>query len=151
MLPSSVSWLKPLLCLQIAQLPTERCGDFQILSHGEFYPVSYYDAPLLFNDSSTQKIMDETKDSFGVHIWNARSRIMTVNAGSQQPYSLLAATNCPRMYAACGGNFWWPRGATRRQETASTLSGKMLRKVTVAGEGRVRASVVNLTHCDGTS
>jgi hypothetical protein len=63
--------------------------------------------------------MDKIKDSFGVHLWNKQSKNMTVNAGSQQPYSLLAVRACPRMYAVCGGYLWRRRDASRRSDTAA--------------------------------
>ena len=46
--------------------------------------------------------MGKIRDSFGVHLWNKLSKNITVNVGSQQPYSLMAARACPRMYAVCG-------------------------------------------------
>jgi hypothetical protein len=60
---------------------------------------------LFFNESRRERTLDTIKDSFGVHLWNNLSKHTTVNVGSQQPYSVMAATACPRMYAACGGYF----------------------------------------------
>jgi len=97
--------LNALVCLQIAQLSTERCGGFRILSHREFFPIPYYSWRLFFNEFKSQQVMDEIKDSFGVHLWNKLSKNTAVNAGSQQSYSLMAERACPRMYAACGGYF----------------------------------------------
>jgi lactosylceramide 4-alpha-galactosyltransferase len=91
------------MCLQIAQLSTERCGGFRILSHREFFPIPFYSWRLFFDESTSQHVMDEIKGSFGVHLWNKLSTNKTVKAGSQQPYSLMAARVCPRMYAVCGG------------------------------------------------
>jgi hypothetical protein len=84
-------------------MSAKRCGGFQILSHSQFYPIPYNVWRLLFSESSTQQIMDDTKDSFGVYIWNKLSKNMRVTAGSQQPYSLVAARKCPRMIGACEG------------------------------------------------
>jgi hypothetical protein len=103
LLLSSASCLNVLVCLQIAQLSTERCGGFRILSHKEFFPIPFYSWRLFFDESRSHHVMDEIKDSFGVHLWNKLSKNTTVNAGSQQPYSLIAARACPRMYAVCGG------------------------------------------------
>ena len=103
LLLSSASCLNVLVCLQIAQLSTERCGGFRTLSHKEFFPIPFHSWRLFFDESTSQRVMEEIKDSFGVHLWNKLSKNTTVNAGSQQPYSLMAAKACPRMYAVCGG------------------------------------------------
>ena len=92
-----------LVCLQIAQLSTEKCGGFRILSNGQFFPIPFYTWRLFFDESASQHVIGEIKDSFGVHLWNRLSKNTAVNAGSQQAYSLMAARACPRMYAACGG------------------------------------------------
>jgi hypothetical protein len=89
----------------MAQLSTERCGGLQILSTSHFYPISPFTWQMLFNESSGQQVMDMIKDSFGVHVWNMLSKHETVIAGSKQPYSLMAARYCPRMYAVCGDYF----------------------------------------------
>jgi hypothetical protein len=124
LLLSSASCLNVLVCLQIAQLSTEKCGGFRILSHREFFPIPFYSWRLFFDESRSQHVMDEIKDSFGVHLWNKLSKNTRVNAGSQQPYSLMAASACPRMYAVCGGCLWWRRGATLRH-CSDILSGQI--------------------------
>ena len=82
-----------------------RCDDFRVLSHSEFFPIPWQDWELFFQESTSKQVMDKIKDSFGVHLWNKLSKNTAVNAGSQQPYSLMAARACPRLYAVCGGNF----------------------------------------------
>lgn len=102
---SSASALYVIMCPQVVQLSTERCKGFQILSHREFFPIPYQSWQLLFNESTSKHIMDIIKESFGVHVWNKLSKNTTVTVGSQQPYALMAASACPRMYALCGGYF----------------------------------------------
>ena len=134
------------MCLQIAQLSTERCGGFRILSHREFFPIPFSLWRLFFDESTSQHVMDEIKDCFGVHLWNKLSKNTTVNAGSQQPYSLMAATACPRMYAVCGGCLWRRRDAKFRH-SSDVLSGQITRLVTITAQSRVRASFLTVTHC----
>jgi hypothetical protein len=45
------------------------------------------------------------KDSFGVHVWNKLSKNSSIIAGSRQPYSLIAARACPRLYSVAGHDF----------------------------------------------
>jgi len=120
LLPPSASCLNVIVCLQVAQLSTERCGGFRVLPHREFFPIPYTNWQLFFDESKCQQVMDEIKDSFGVHLWNKLSKNTAVNVGSQQPYSLIAARACPRTYAMCGGNLWRRRGAARRDATRSS-------------------------------
>ena len=129
LLPPSASCLNVIVCLQVAQLSTERCGGFRVLPHREFFPIPYTNWQLFFDESKCQQVMDEIKDSFGVHLWNKLSKNTAVNVGSQQPYSLIAARACPRTYAMCGGHLWRRRGAARRDATlrhySDILSGQM--------------------------
>jgi hypothetical protein len=105
LLLSSVSFLNVLVWLQIAQVSTDKCGGFRILSPQLFFSIPHYSWRLFFDESASQHVMGEIKDSFGVHLWNKLSKNTIVNVGSQQAYSLMAARACPRMYAACGGYF----------------------------------------------
>lgn len=82
-----------------------RCKGFKILSEKEFFPIPYQSWELFFNESTSYEIMETIKDSFGVHVWNKLSKNTEVRVGSKQPYSLMAAKACPRMYSVAGHNF----------------------------------------------
>jgi lactosylceramide 4-alpha-galactosyltransferase len=93
------------VCFQASELSTQRCNGFQILSNKEFFPVPYQNWELFFEESGSEETMEKIKGSFGVHFWNKLSRLTKVLVGSRQPYSLMAARACPRVYSACGHDF----------------------------------------------
>ncbi|PNF32998.1 hypothetical protein B7P43_G16357 [Cryptotermes secundus] len=91
--------------LHASELSTQRCKGFQILSNKEFFPIPYQSWELFFEESGSEETMEKIKGSFGVHVWNKLSKLTKVLVGSRQPYSLMAATACPRVYSVCGRDF----------------------------------------------
>jgi hypothetical protein len=71
----------------------------------EFFPIPYQKWALFFDESTSDNTMEVIKDSFGVHVWNKLSKNSNIIVGSKQPYSLIAAKACPRMYSVAGHDF----------------------------------------------
>ncbi|CAB3368006.1 Hypothetical predicted protein [Cloeon dipterum] len=88
------------------EMTFDRCkGRFQVMPPLDFYPIPWRQWRLYFNISSSNDTMRRLSKSRAIHVWNKFSAATPVQVGSRQPYGLLAAKFCPRVYAGCGATF----------------------------------------------
>ncbi|KAK3908694.1 Lactosylceramide 4-alpha-galactosyltransferase [Frankliniella fusca] len=90
---------------QICQVKTvqdmtpERCGGFTIHPPIAFYPVSFENWEDYFNEDKSNLTMKMHRDSYIAHLSNKFSIKKNVTVGSRQPYGLLAAEHCPKVFS----------------------------------------------------
>ncbi|KAG8244525.1 hypothetical protein J6590_019777 [Homalodisca vitripennis] len=84
-----------------------RCfTDFTVYRRHVLYPIRTSQLHLLFNSTLGLQTVRMVKTvSYSVHVWNKKSRNLSVDVGSAQGYALLADQFCPRVYRNCGTRF----------------------------------------------
>jgi lactosylceramide 4-alpha-galactosyltransferase len=83
-----------------------RCkGQFQVRQPLDFYPVPYQSWRLYYDEQASAQTMHLLQNSFGVHVWNKLSSDVQIQLGSKQPYALIAARHCPKVYFGSGSTF----------------------------------------------
>ncbi|XP_063240329.1 lactosylceramide 4-alpha-galactosyltransferase-like isoform X2 [Bacillus rossius redtenbacheri] len=75
-----------------------KCGGFRVHPPSAFYPVSWSEWQLYFQEAGSDKTMARLRDSVAIHVWNKLSSKEGVRVGSRQPYGLIARRHCPRVY-----------------------------------------------------
>ncbi|XP_075231072.1 lactosylceramide 4-alpha-galactosyltransferase-like [Lycorma delicatula] len=86
----------------VKDMKPERCKGFHVYPPSWFYPIPWSEWRLYFNTNNTETVMDKLDRSYVIHVWNKFSRNTNVNVGSNQPYGLIAAKYCPKIYANTG-------------------------------------------------
>lgn len=83
----------------------EQCHNFHVLPVNQFNAISYQVWNFFFDKNMTNEVMELTKSSIGVHLWNKFSHQEIIRVGSNVAYELLAEKYCPMVYQSCGEYF----------------------------------------------
>ncbi|XP_026288737.2 lactosylceramide 4-alpha-galactosyltransferase-like [Frankliniella occidentalis] len=86
---------------KVQDMTPERCGGFTIHPPIAFYPISFEDWEDYFNEDKSDLTMKMHADSYVAHLSNKFSMRKNVTVGSKQPYGLLAAEHCPKVFSTC--------------------------------------------------
>jgi hypothetical protein len=83
-----ISWMTP-----------ERCKGFRILAPKSFYPVHYLRWRDYFYKRGDKKEdrVNWDESIVGAHVWNSLSSQWVVNKNSNQYYTQIARSSCPRI------------------------------------------------------
>lgn len=77
----------------------QNCQGFTVYGPEAFCPIPWKEWQLYFNSNLSDKIMNQIKDSIGIHVWNLHSKNTAITVGSKQPYGLVAQKYCPNIYS----------------------------------------------------
>ncbi|XP_046669242.1 lactosylceramide 4-alpha-galactosyltransferase-like [Homalodisca vitripennis] len=92
--------------LQVEDAANRCFTDFTVYRRHVLYPIRTSQLHLLFNSTLGLQTVRMVKTvSYSVHVWNKKSRNLSVDVGSAQGYALLADQFCPRVYRNCGTRF----------------------------------------------
>lgn len=70
------------------------CADIKLLNYDTFFGLSPYESYLMFKPATNYSLSLFAK-SYGVHVWNSKSRHEFLDLTSNQLYSILAREHCP--------------------------------------------------------
>ena len=87
-----ISWMTP-----------ERCKGFRVLAPKSFYPVHYMNWRAYFYKRTDTIDWDESV--VGAHVWNSLSSKWTVDKSSNQYYTQMARSSCPRVFQVAPEQF----------------------------------------------
>ena len=59
----------------------------------QFYPIPYQEYWKIFNSNYKKEVLDKTKDSYGIHMWNAMNK--KVSSDPNSAFEDLALKHCP--------------------------------------------------------
>jgi lactosylceramide 4-alpha-galactosyltransferase len=91
---------------EVEEMTLEKClGKFEVRPPYEFYPIPYPSWQLYYDEATANSTMDMLHKSYAVHVWNKLSSQAQVRVGSRQPYGLIAAEHCPKVYFNIGPIF----------------------------------------------
>ena len=90
---------------EVQDMTPEQCLGFTVHPPYAFYPVSFDQWENYFNENKSEAVLKMHEDSYIAHLSNKFSNRRNVIVGSKQPYALLAAKNCPKVYATCTSTF----------------------------------------------
>jgi len=76
----------------------EKCKGFDILSKNKCYAVKWQGWYELFYEFYADESMKAVKDSYFVHLWNAKSKGTKLKTTSRAGFNQLAAKHCPRVH-----------------------------------------------------
>lgn len=79
-------------------LGIEKCKEFDILSMNKCYPITWQKWHTLFYEYYADEAMQTVKDSYFVHLWNAKSKGAKLKTTSRASFNQLAAKHCPRVH-----------------------------------------------------
>lgn len=90
----------------ISEMKRKKCN-FEVMDQEAFYPLEWPDWKLFFDPERTAEVEAKTKNSMGVHFWNAASHNYTLHIGSEKKslYEKLAIEFCPRIYESLDKTF----------------------------------------------
>ena len=87
-----ISWMTP-----------ERCKGFRVLTPKSFYPVHYMNWRAYFYKRTDTIDWDESV--VGAHVWNSLSSKWVVDKSSNQYYTQMARSSCPRVFQVAPDQF----------------------------------------------
>ncbi|KAK9883259.1 hypothetical protein WA026_001445 [Henosepilachna vigintioctopunctata] len=90
---------------QIKEAFNRRCDDFKVFSPEYFYAIPWQSWKEYFEDKSLDKVMNATKKSYIIHVWNKHSNSLKLSLDSKSAYSTFAKKYCPKVYEQCNSNF----------------------------------------------
>ena len=62
----------------------------------QFYPIPYQEYWKIFNSNYKEEVLDKTKDSYGIHMWNAMNKLAKkVSSDPNSAFEALALKHCP--------------------------------------------------------
>ena len=65
----------------------------------KFYPIPYPEYGKIFNVDYKKEVLDKTKGSYGIHLWNAMNKLFAKNIScdfkKDSAFKVLALKNCP--------------------------------------------------------
>lgn len=82
-----------------------RCTGFKVFPIEAFYAIPWPKWEHFFDPSFTESVLNRTKNSIAVHIWNRHSTGKVINVGSKAAYAEFAEKHCPKVYKASGTYF----------------------------------------------
>lgn len=80
--------------LRMEDLIAKKCLDVRFLPHHYFFPIAWQQWNKYFKEAENET-MEDIKKSYGVHVWNKKSRDAEVKFESKQVYATLVNTHCP--------------------------------------------------------
>lgn len=83
----------------------EDCKGFTVYPQFMFYPIPYQFWNKYFDEKSLNEVLNITKDSYILHIWNKLSSTRRLPLTSNAPYINLARKYCPKVIDACSTDF----------------------------------------------
>lgn len=90
---------------QVSQMTEERCQTFRVLPPAAFYPVPWRKWLTYFEEADTSAVINATKESYTIHVWNKFSSRVNVSLTSQQFYAQIARQFCPNVVQNAGDFF----------------------------------------------
>lgn len=84
------------------KMTRDRCYGFKVYPPNAFYAIPWRQYARFFNESQTDQVLEQLKESFVAHVWNKHSQKIKLNVGSKSAYAKLAESHCPKVYTNCG-------------------------------------------------
>lgn len=92
----TISWMTP-----------ARCKGFKILPYKSFYPIRYLYWKSYFTNRDESDHPDWGGATIGAHVWNSFSADIPVRKSSNQYYTQIARTSCPKTFQSAPPEFWY--------------------------------------------
>ena len=62
----------------------------------QFYPIPFQEYWKIFNSNYKKEVLDKTKDSYGIHMWNAMNKLAKkASSDPNSAFEALALKHCP--------------------------------------------------------
>ena len=88
--PNALTWI--ILKIQKTKTPLE----VLVYSKEKFYPIPYQEFKKIFDPKHKKEVLDKTKDSYGIHLWNwMNKRAKKVSFDPDSAFRFLAIKYCP--------------------------------------------------------
>ncbi|XP_044272299.1 lactosylceramide 4-alpha-galactosyltransferase-like [Tribolium madens] len=95
--------LKQLCGVETAnEMVQKDCQGFRVFPVEAFYPIPWWDWKLYFDENFTEKVLNISKNSHVIHVWNKHSGGTRVAARGNSAYAVLAQKFCPGIVNDCG-------------------------------------------------
>ncbi|KAL5279635.1 hypothetical protein ACFFRR_003931 [Megaselia abdita] len=87
----------------LREIPTERCRGFKVYSREMFWAVSYIKANSFFNESELNNLMQQTRNSYSIHVFNHMTKGLKQKIGAKTLYGVMSEEHCPITYSNADG------------------------------------------------
>ncbi|XP_031353901.1 lactosylceramide 4-alpha-galactosyltransferase-like isoform X2 [Photinus pyralis] len=77
------------------------CRGFKVYPPEAFYPVEWWNWKMYFDSKYNEKMLNITRNSYVIHVWNKHSVNTKIKINSEVPYSIFAKKYCPKVFAEC--------------------------------------------------
>ena len=84
-----------------------RCRGFKILPYESFYPIHYLFWRGYFSERDSNDHPNWGSKTIGAHVWNSFSAKLPVRKSSNQYYTQMARTSCPKTFELAPPEFWY--------------------------------------------
>ena len=84
------------------EMVARRCQGFRVFPKKAFYPISWWDWEMYFDEKDTQKVLNISKNSYVIHVWNKHSGNKRVEVKGKTAYAIFAQKFCPKVVEQCG-------------------------------------------------
>lgn len=81
------------------------CKGFKVYPPEVFYPVEWWNWKMYFDSKYNKKMLNITRNSYVIHVWNKHSVNTKIKINSEVPYSIFAKKYCPKVFAECDEYF----------------------------------------------
>ncbi|XP_031632002.1 lactosylceramide 4-alpha-galactosyltransferase-like [Contarinia nasturtii] len=78
----------------------EKCVGLDLKRKQQFHPIQWRDYMMYFDVDKLNKTLELSKNSTMIHVWNDRSSHISNKVGTNNAYQVIAAKNCPSVYAS---------------------------------------------------
>lgn len=79
----------------------KNCDDFRVYPPEMFYSIEWRKWKSFFNEQDFAAVMNKTRDSYFIHVWNKHSWKEKLPLDSKSAYLTFAKKFCPKVYEQC--------------------------------------------------
>lgn len=83
----------------------ERCIGLEVHPPNVFYPLKSKEWWMIFSGNHTTYMLNQFKDSVGIHTWNTHRKRRNIRNDKNSAYSVLGRMHCPKVTELWGQDF----------------------------------------------